>query len=996
MSDTQLIKDKLDIVDLISEYVQLKPSGVNHKGLCPFHHEKTPSFMVNRDRQSWHCFGCFPPGQKVKTPFGLHNIEEIAKDHFVYSGSGNIRKVLATHIRDFRGELVHVSVRKLGGQVSMTSDHRLKVLRPTTKHYKKTKQFYRRCREALQKGTAKDTAEAARMYGEVVELSAGELQLNDFVFYPINKQVTHISELNLKKYLTKSYTFGPHPPEIPYTVRVTDDFLKLVGYWIAEGSNHRAYIRFSLGNHEEAFVQEIIGIIQRVFGIQAAIHRRKKAGKTGLEITACHTYLADIFGQLCGKGAAYKHIPFVFQEIPPDQQMILVNAIFKGDGHGFIANRSTKFHKSITTISHVLAGQLVDILLRNRLYPSLRIYRARQDKHGVNHRESYHIFWSEEARPQHAYVYTEDGRSPSYLLLPIKEIKKEKYSGPVYNLTVDKEHTYVATNFVVANCGKGGDAFSFVEEMEGMEFPEALKLLAGRAGVELTNTRSDVNSSQKNRIKEINTEAARFFHHFLIKMDASRPARDYVQKRGLREDTIEAWQIGYISDQWDLLTQYLLKKGYGINDLVASGLTIQRDGADVASGRGFYDRFRGRVMFPIWDVHDTVVGFTGRVLVETEHSGGKYVNTPQTLVYDKSRVVFGLNKAKQEIKAKDLMVMVEGQMDVIACHEAGMTNVVATSGTALTDEQVKLLKRYSGNMAIAFDADAAGESAAKRGIDVALREGMNIKIIQIPEGAGKDPDECVRTNPEIWQRAVVQAEDVMSWFFKRALANKNLSDPKQKQQVASVLLAEIAKIPYAVERDHWLQELGQRLGVDAGVLREDLLRFKEKDTRYKFTASSAGGQDTKGSETQTVNAPTTRHDLLVDRFLALLLRFPHLSLITYHVSLSTLSPYSELYEMLKKQYTETNSIDLQNVSIFFAREGQENIVDVLLMKGEKDFSDFSEDNARKECEHLMQEIKMEWVKKERGRLQHEITEAERSGNAERLSYLMDEFQRLSF
>lgn len=538
-------------------------------------------------------------------------------------------------------------------------------------------------------------------------------------------------------------------------------------------------------------------------------------------------------------------------------------------------------------------------------------------------------------------------------------------------------------------CAKGGDVFSFVQEMEGMEFPEALKLLAGRAGVELTNTRSDVNSSQKNRIKEINTEAARFFHHFLIKMDASRSAQEYLRQRGLCEETIETWQIGYISEQWDLLTQYLLKKGYGINDLVASGLTIQRDGADVASGHGFYDRFRGRVMFPIWDVHDTVVGFTGRVLVESEHSGGKYVNTPQTLVYDKSRVVFGLNKAKQEIKAKDLIVMVEGQMDVIACHEAGMANVVATSGTALTDEQVKLLKRYSGNMAIAFDADAAGESAAKRGIDVALREGMNIKIIQIPEGAGKDPDECVRKNPEIWQRAVVEAEDIMSWFFTRALANKNLSDPKQKQQIASALLAEIGKIPYAVERDHWLQELSRKISVDVAVLREDLVRVKEQGSKIKE-------QGSKGVEVKTVNAPTTRLDLLVERLLALVLRFPHLSLISYHLSLSTLSPYSELYEMLKRQYTETNSIDLQNVRIFFAREGQENIVDVLLMKGEKDFSDFNADDARKEAGQLMQEIKMEWVKKERARLQHEITEAERNSDAERLSYLIAEFQKLSF
>ena len=164
-------------------------------------------------------------------------------------------------------------------------------------------------------------------------------------------------------------------------------------------------------------------------------------------------------------------------------------------------------------------------------------------------------------------------------------------------------------------------------------------------------------------------------------------------------------------------TKYLLKKGHAIDDILASGLAIKKEGADTRGMRGFYDRFRGRIMFPIWDAHDTVVGFTGRVLVETEHSGGKYVNTPQTMLYDKSRVLFGLNKAKREIKKQDLIVMVEGQMDVIACHQAGMTNVVATSGTALTEHQCVLLKRYSNNIALSFDGDAAGIAAAKRGID---------------------------------------------------------------------------------------------------------------------------------------------------------------------------------------------------------------------------------------------------------------------------------------
>src|SRR3989338_11076625 len=170
-------------------------------------------------------------------------------------------------------------------------------------------------------------------------------------------------------------------------------------------------------------------------------------------------------------------------------------------------------------------------------------------------------------------------------------------------------------------CGKGGDVFSFIQEMEGMEFVEALRYLATRAGVPLQTFQRDINSSQKNRLKDINAVAAVFFHKFLTEMPQARDARAYLDRRGVSGDILAVWRVGFVTDQWDLLTQYLLKKGYSIDDLVASGLTIKKDGAAVQTKKGFYDRFRGRIMFPIQDVHGAVIGFTGRVLVETEHSG---------------------------------------------------------------------------------------------------------------------------------------------------------------------------------------------------------------------------------------------------------------------------------------------------------------------------------------------------------------------------------------
>ncbi|HAT03201.1 MAG TPA: DNA primase [Candidatus Magasanikbacteria bacterium] len=541
-------------------------------------------------------------------------------------------------------------------------------------------------------------------------------------------------------------------------------------------------------------------------------------------------------------------------------------------------------------------------------------------------------------------------------------------------------------------CGKGGDIFTFVEEMEGMEFREALKYLADKAGIQLTNNfQNEVQSSQKNRIKEINRAAALFFHNFLLRMDASKIAREYLHTRKLTDETIIEWQIGFIPDQWDLLTQYLLKKGFAIDDLVVSGLTIKKDNANIQSMKGFYDRFRGRIMFPIWDIHDNVVGFTGRVLVETEHSGGKYVNTPQTPVYDKSRVVFGLNKAKKEIKHKDLIVMVEGQMDVIACHQTGMSNVIATSGTAMTEEQVRLLKRYSQNMNMAFDADAAGIAAAKRGIDIAIEEGMNMRVIQIPDGAGKDPDECIKQNKQTWFDAVAHAEDVMQWYFNRAFAGKDIHNPKQKQVIATELLREIGRIPYAVERDHWLQELGVRLGVDVAVLRDDMARVKSEEKNNK-----PRNQETK-KPTPIQSVEKTRLDLLIERLLILMLRFPDIirnSKFEIRNSVLSTGPYASLYETVQRQYT-SGGIIIDQLHDEFDHPGQENIIDILLMAGEKDFATLTSGEVEKEFSNLCVLIKDEWQKQEQKRLQQEIIQAEKAHDTEKINILMEEFKKLT-
>jgi len=551
-------------------------------------------------------------------------------------------------------------------------------------------------------------------------------------------------------------------------------------------------------------------------------------------------------------------------------------------------------------------------------------------------------------------------------------------------------------------CSKGGDIFSFIQEIEGMEFVEALKYLENRAGVPLDDFRSEINSSLRNRIKEINGQAANFFHNFLVKMPAAEAARQYLQKRQVKPETITEWLIGYVPDQWDLLMNWLTKKGYSIDDIVASGLVIKKTDAVAGGTRGFYDRFRGRIMFPIWDVHGSVVGFTGRVLVETETSGGKYVNTPVTAVYDKSAVIFGLNRAKSEIKKKDLIVMVEGQMDTIACHEAGMKNVVASSGTAMTETQVRLLKRYSSNLTLAFDMDAAGIEAAERGILIALREGMNVRVIRLPDGAGKDPDECLKKNPSVWFEAVAHAEDVMVWFLEKALIGRDLRSPKEKQAVADMFLPKIALVPYAVERDHWLQKLADTLQVGIDVLREDLPRFR-KNTTDKISPKTVVQDKAKEEMQKSVKNTSPefiRQTEMLEMLFALLIKFPG-PLLEYWKKLDKLAKllstlqFLGIYEMVKKLYTKDNILDLEELKRELKTQtDSDEMYALLVMRGDLLFQDFDERSAVREAVVLFEKIYNSWVTEQRKLIQAQISQAEKSGDKAKVDQLMREFINL--
>ncbi len=828
MDQVSEIREKIDLVSFISEYIPLKKAGRNFKANCPFHTEKTPSFVVSPERQIWHCFGCFPPGEKIKTPFGYHNIEEIDQNHWVVSGKGNIKKVTAVMQHQYKGNLVKVRIRKLGGEVKLTSDHNVFAIRGAPYTQKKYKDFSKRYRKFLKIRETDDIQyqQLINKHFPIKEISAGELQKGDLLLYPINRTQTDVEGIDLSSYISKVTNLGPVPKKIPLKLSVNDDLLKLIGYYIAEGSSHRAYIRFSLGNHEEKLAAEIIGLIQNLFQLEAKIHRRSTNEKTGLEITACHAKLANIFENLCGKGAANKHIPFVFQELPAGKQKILLDAIHKGDGTTFIANRSTNSHKSITTISRILAEQLIDIILRLNLFPTLHVAKAKVDKLGVNHKEAYSIFWSEQAAQKYSLIYYQpDGAE--YWLLPITKLGKEYYKGPVYNFTVDKDHSYVAANFAVANCGKGGDVYTFLMEYERLEFPEALRILAKRAGITLS-TRDETPgvSSKKERFYQINSLAKEFYHFVLTKHNVGRNALSYLQRRGINPKIIETFHIGFAPEAGGSLVKYLTsKKNFQREDILDAGLGTLR-------ARELSDFFRGRLMFPLIDHRDNVLGFSGRVLRDGEKIS-KYVNTRETLVYHKGDHVFGLSITKDAIRRENQAIVVEGEFDVMACFQNGVSNVVAVKGTALTENQVNLLSRFAQKITFCFDSDKAGQDALRRSLSVVEKKGLTPTVIAL--SIAKDPDEAIRADAALFKKAVREDVSVYDYLFEKVLSVVDVEKAEGKKQVSDFLLPIISDIKNEIIKEHYLKKISSVLDTSYESIIKELQRQAVKDVKVVLT-----------------------------------------------------------------------------------------------------------------------------------------------------------------
>lgn len=379
---------------------------------------------------------------------------------------------------------------------------------------------------------------------------------------------------------------------------------------------------------------------------------------------------------------------------------------------------------------------------------------------------------------------------------------------------------------------KGGDIFSFIMEVEGVDFRGALELLARKAGVELADYES-VSSQElakrKKRLLHAHELAAHYYQQCLLR---NRHAMDYVfSQRGLDRQVVTDFLVGYAPDSGTALVNALTKKGFTKNELADAGLTNRYGG----------DLFRGRMMIPLMDGAGQVVGFTGRIIGDVE-GVPKYLNTPQTLIYDKGRHIFGLSQAKEAIRSNAYTVVVEGNLDVISSHQAGIRQVVATAGTAMTEHHLKAIKRLSGDVRLAYDGDKAGLAATERAIGIASQVGVDLTIITLPDAA-KDPDELLRQSPAKWQQAIAASIPAVDWVLGQYAARLDMLSAAGKRSFTTAGLAIVSNLTDAVERDHYERKIANMTGTSLAAVQAKLANTKSERPTLKLVKASQSRED---------------------------------------------------------------------------------------------------------------------------------------------------------
>lgn len=511
-------------------------------------------------------------------------------------------------------------------------------------------------------------------------------------------------------------------------------------------------------------------------------------------------------------------------------------------------------------------------------------------------------------------------------------------------------------------CGLGGDIFGFIKQIEGVEFPEALRILAARAGIELSSFRPNPEyQNAKTRMYELCELASKFFGKQLHESPVGKQALAYLKDRGLIDASIGTFHLGFAPDTWSGLSNFLYSRGYTEKEIIDAGLAIKGE-------RGVYDRFRSRIMFPIFDMNGQTVGFAGRIFGENkDESQAKYVNTPQTAIYDKGRLLYGLNFARMDLRKQNRCLVVEGNMDVIMSHQAGVRHAVASSGTALTDGHLRIIKRYTDNLDLCFDADSAGSMATDRGVALALSRAFNVNILTIDEPGIKDAADYVKAHGEAWAAYADRSKPFMDFYLSEARKQYDLATAVGKKLFSQKILPLVASMASRIEQAHWVSEIAT------------VLKVKEDMVAGELAVTKPNAMPEIEVKTATVNVPVETRvlDIFEESILSLLVKKPSLR---EHINEEDLIHFSP--EMRTLLATKTMPLD-------------HTLVQVAALRAEEYWRDVEDTALEAELKNLLNHLKKRKIIAKLEGLEFDIKLAEKDGNRERLATLVSEFTSLS-
>lgn len=511
--------------------------------------------------------------------------------------------------------------------------------------------------------------------------------------------------------------------------------------------------------------------------------------------------------------------------------------------------------------------------------------------------------------------------------------------------------------------GKGGDIFGFIMEVEGMNFREALEFLARKAGVEIEtfdSKRSREISEKKERLRKILQISANFYQHMLVR---NKEALNYVFKnRKLSKEIVQEFKIGFAPNTQKMLTNFLLKKGFAMSDIRDAGL-LNRFGGDI---------FRNRMVIALQDSGGSPVGFTGRI-IKDEPNAPKYLNTPQTLLYDKSSNIFGLSQAKNEIRKAGFVVVVEGNMDVISSHQSGVKNVVATAGTAMTVHHLKALGRFSNDVRLCFDSDQAGISATERAISLGQQAGVELSIITLNQSAGeaKDPDELIQKDLELWKDSISKPQPAIEWIFDQYEKRLNIATAVGKKEFSTIALKLVENLNDPVEKDFYIEQISKRIGISKTTL---LGKFDEKPRPVK---------PKRRIKIEKTDEKFVDEYIYEDDLLALAIKEQKLAKMLSELQDNILhdKQRNQILQILK-----SNNLDLL--------KNFDDYVKILLLKADERLGNIK-GSATDEMKRLIHKIKTQNLQERKINLQEQLEEAEIQGDENLKMKILMEIMQLN-